>query len=219
MTASVVTPLGAGRWAPTRAAQLVLSCAVLGSGVALLLRATLGADGYSTLVSGMTRASGLPFVVVNALLGIAVLAMAWARGIRPGVGSVVQPVAVGLVVTRVFAVVDEPRALAARIGLLLLALALLSLGVAGYLGTNTGAGPAEAAGLAWDPPVPFRWSYTAVQVGGAGIGFALGADIGPGTVLVALTLGPLVDLLVRRLPALRWEPLRGQPPRVRPARR
>ena len=43
--------------------QLVISCAVLGVGVAFLLDAALGSDGYSTLISGLTKTSGLPFVV------------------------------------------------------------------------------------------------------------------------------------------------------------
>ena len=40
--------------------QLVLACGVLGVGVALLLDAALGSDGYSSLVSGLTLATGLP---------------------------------------------------------------------------------------------------------------------------------------------------------------
>ena len=44
-----------------RVLQLVLSCVVLGVGVALLLDASLGSDGYSSLVSGLTLATGVPF--------------------------------------------------------------------------------------------------------------------------------------------------------------
>ena len=60
-------------------------------------------------------------------------------------------------------------------------------------------GPGEAAALAWDPPVPFKWSYSAVQGGGALVGWLLGAAIGPGTVAVVLLLGPAVDLAARTL--------------------
>jgi uncharacterized membrane protein YczE len=83
--------------------------------------------------------------------------------------------------------------------LLAATLPVLGLGIATYLGSRTGAGPAEAAGLAWDPPVPFRWSYSAVQGGGAIGGWLLGATIGPGTVVVIVLLGPLVDLTARLL--------------------
>ena len=66
---------------------------------------------------------------------------------------------------------------------------MLALGIAVYLGTHLGAGPAEAAALAWDPPVPFSWSYSAVQGLGALVGWLLGATIGPGTLAVILVLG------------------------------
>ena len=76
---------------------------------------------------------------------------------------------------------------------------MLAVGIAVYLGSHTGAGPAEAAALAWDPPVPFRWSYSAVQGGGALIGWLLGATVGLGTVAVILLLGPAVDVASRLL--------------------
>ena len=49
------------------------------------------------------------------------------------------------------------------------------------------------------PPVPFRWSYSAVQGGGAVGGWLLGATIGPGTIVVILLLGPLIDITSRLL--------------------
>ena len=67
------------------------------------------------------------------------------------------------------------------------------------LGSHIGAGPAEAAALAWDPPVAFRWSYSVVQGGGALGGWLMGATIGVGTVAVIVLLGPAVDLAARLL--------------------
>ena len=58
---------------------------------------------------------------------------------------------------------------------------------------------ATTAALAFDPPVPFRWSYSVLQGGGALVGWLLGAAIGPGTVLVIFLLGPAVDLVSRRV--------------------
>ena len=64
-------------------------------------------------------------------------------------------------------------------------------------GARAPAGPAEAAALAFDPPLAFRWSYTVLQVGGAFGGWALGAAVGPGTLITALLVGPAVDLTTR----------------------
>jgi len=185
-----------------RVVQLVASCVVLGIGVGLLLRAALGSDGFSTLINGISLATKIDFAVVNLVVSVVLVGLAWLRGVRPGMGTVAQPVVVGLTVSIMLRLVDEPAGVGARIGLLTASFGLVALGVAGYLGSRTGAGPTEAAALAFDPPVPFRWSYSAVQGVGALVGWLLGADIGPGTILVVLALGPLVDLLLARVPGL-----------------
>jgi uncharacterized membrane protein YczE len=188
---------------PRRTVQLVLSCVVLGVGVALLLRAALGSDGYSTLINGLSLALDVPFVTVNIVVGLVLVALAWARRVVPGLGTVVQPVVVGFVVSGVMSVVPEPETLPVRVVLLVVAFPVLAIGVAGYLGSGTGAGPTEAAAIAFDPPLPFRWSYSIVQGGGALVGWLLGAAIGIGTLLVIALLGPMVDLISQRVKAFR----------------
>lgn len=181
--------------------QLVASCIVLGIGVGMLLTAALGSDGYSTLVNGIAIASGTPFVAVNSAIGAMLVALAWWRGLRPGWGTITQPIVVGLVINALLATLAKPDALAVRGVLLVAAFPVLVVGVAGYLGSGSGAGPTEAAALAFDPPVPFRWSYSMLQGGGALLGWLLGAAVGPGTLLVIFGLGPAVDVASRRIAA------------------
>jgi uncharacterized protein len=186
-----------------RVAQLVASCVVLGIGVGMLLLAALGSDGYSTLINGISLHFDVLFVLVNAVVGVFFVTADWVRGLRPGVGTIVQPVVVGFTVSAVLGAFDPPAAVWLRVVLLLGAFPVVSAGVAGYLDSALGAGPTEAAVLAWDPPVPFRWSYSVLQGTGALVGWLLGAAIGPGTLAVIFLLGPVVDLIRRRLTALR----------------
>jgi uncharacterized membrane protein YczE len=182
-----------------QALLLLLGCVVLGVGVSLLLAADWGSDGYSTLVNGIAIRTGMSFAVANLLVGLALVLLAAARRVRPGPGTVVQVVVVGLTVSVLLDLLGTPPGTALRVLLIAAAFPVLALGIAMYLGSHTGAGPAEAAALAWDPPVPFRWSYSAVQGGGALVGWLLGATIGVGTIAVILLLGPAVDLVSRRL--------------------
>jgi uncharacterized membrane protein YczE len=182
--------------------QLVLACAVLGVGVALLLESALGSDGYSTLVNGITIATGWEFWQLNIVVGAAFIGLAWIRGTTPGPGTLVQWFLVGFVISAGMAAVPDVSSTLWRVVLLLLAFVLITVGVAAYLASATGAGPAEAMAMAWDPPIPFRWSYNLVQAGGALVGWLLGAAVGPGTVLVFLLLGPAVDLFRRTFPGL-----------------
>jgi uncharacterized membrane protein YczE len=182
----------------TRQGGLLLGgCVVLAVGVGLLLTADLGSDGYSTFVNGLALTLGVSFWVVNLAVGVVLVAMAAARRVRPGVGTVAQVVVVGVVISLLLDTLDTPDGLGGRIALLVAAFPVLALGIAAYLGSNTGAGPTEAAALAWDPPVPFRWSYSLVQGGGALGGWLLGATVGVGTIAVILALGPLVDVASR----------------------
>jgi uncharacterized membrane protein YczE len=182
-----------------RLIQLFLGCTVLGVGVALLLTPALGSDGFSSLVNGISIATGMPFVLANLLVSLGFLTVAWLGGVRPGIGTVVQVVVVGGVVSLLLPVLDQPEELWARLLMVGLAFPVLAVGIALYLGSHLGAGPAEAAALAWDPPVPFAWSYSAVQGGGAVVGWQLGAAIGPGTLAVIFLLGPVVALAGRLL--------------------
>lgn len=179
--------------------MLFVGAAVLGVGVGMLLTADLGSDGYSTLVNGITLASGVAFWIINLLVSLAFISLAAARRVYPGLGTVVQILVVGLTVSVILATIDTPEGLLPRIVLAVAAFPVLAVGIAVYLGSHTGAGPAEAAALAWDPPVAFRWTYSAVQGGGALVGWLLGATVGVGTIAVILFLGPGVDLASRLL--------------------
>jgi uncharacterized membrane protein YczE len=188
--------------------QLLLACAVLGVGVALLLESALGSDGYSTLVNGITIATGLEFWQLNILVGAAFIGLAWVRGTTPGPGTIVQWFLVGFVISAVLEIVPDVSSMGLRVALLVPAFVLITVGVAAYLASSTGAGPAEAMAMAWDPPIPFRWSYNLVQFGGALVGWLLGAAVGPATVVVFLLLGPAVDLVRRTFPHLERGALR-----------
>jgi uncharacterized membrane protein YczE len=161
----------------------------------MLLTANLGSDGYSTLVNGLSIGAGISFLLSNTLISAAFLLVAAARRVWPGLGTLVQIVVVGATVSWLLSVLDTPGTLLGQVVLLAAAFPVMAVGIAGYLGANLGAGPAEGAALAWDPPLPFRWSYSAVQGLGALVGWQLGATIGAGTVAVILLLGPGVDLV------------------------
>ncbi len=182
-----------------RGALLLLGSVVLGVGVAMLLTADLGSDGYSTMVNGVSIGLDVPFVVANAGISLIFVLLAAARGLRPGIGTLTQVVVTGFTVSGALALIDTPDSLLGQALLLVGAFPVLALGISAYLGAHLGAGPAESAALAWDPPLPFRWSYSAVQLFGAVVGWLLGATLGPGTLAVVVLLGPAVDLTSRLL--------------------
>jgi uncharacterized membrane protein YczE len=189
---------------------LVTACAILGVGVGLVLVASLGSDGYSTLINGISRTTGLPYAPVNWTVGFTVVVLARLRGVRPGLGTITHPIVVGLTVNAVLDLVPTPGSLAARTALLAVGALVLSAGVAGYLEAGLGAGPFEAMTLGLHP-VPFRLAYGVLQAAGAVGGWLLGASIGVGTVVIVLGVGPLATMLRRLIAEPGWGRLRPTP--------
>jgi uncharacterized membrane protein YczE len=179
---------------PRQATRLVVSCVALGLGVGTVLVASLGSDGYSSLINGISRASGIPYAAVNWTVGFVAVLLARLRGVRPGVGTIVHPVVVGLTVNAVLDLVPTPGSLTVRLVLLGVGSFVLAAGVAAYLDAGLGAGPFEAATLALDP-IPFRVAYGGLQAAGALLGWLLGASIGVGTLVVVFGVGPAAAAL------------------------
>jgi len=98
-----------------RTAMLLVGCVVLGVGVALLLAADLGSDGYSTFVNGLTITTGVDFWIVNLVVGVVLVALAMLRKVHPGIGTVVQVVLVGVTVSVVLGVIATPDELVSRL--------------------------------------------------------------------------------------------------------
>lgn len=186
-----------------RVGWLFFSLLVLSVGVTLVLNARLGTDGYSTLINGITRASGLPFALITVLVGIVFVGVGWAKGLRPGLGTIAQPVVGGLTIGAMLPVFPVPESLPFRWLQFVLGFAVLCVGVAGYLGADLGIGPTEAPSIAFDPPVPYQWSMMAVQAGCTALGWLCGGDVGLGTLVVVFGIGPIVARLRPVLP--RWD--------------
>lgn len=176
-----------------RALQLLLGTATLGAGVAMLVHADLGTDGFSTLISGLQRSTGWDFGVLNLLVALTFVLLAWGKGQRPGIGTVAHVVMVSLVSGLLLRVLPELGGLWQQISLFGAGFVVICIGIAAYLATDLGAGPAEGAALAFDPPLRFAWSYPILQVLCILVGWLLGATFGVGTVFLSLAIGPFVD--------------------------
>lgn len=111
-----------------RVLRLLSGCLILGFGVALILIADLGSDGFSTLVNGLRLRTGWPFFVANVVVSVTFLLIAAARRVIPGIGTLAQVALVGGVASIVLDVLDTPAGLPGRVALLALSLPVLAWG-------------------------------------------------------------------------------------------
>lgn len=192
-----VEQLRAGRL-PRRLVQLLLGLVVYGLTLAMIIRGALGNAPWDVLHQGMAR--HLPISIGGAVvLASVVVLLAWIPlRERPGLGTVLNAVVVGVVADVGLALLATPDALAARVALLVLGVAGNGLATALYIGAQLGPGPRD--GLMTALHRRTGWPIGVVRTGLEGTvvlgGFLLGGLLGLGTLLYALAIGPLVQLLL-----------------------
>ncbi|QFG67883.1 YczE/YyaS/YitT family protein [Ornithinimicrobium pratense] len=195
-----------------RIPQLVLGLVLYGVSMALLIRGALGVMPWDVLHQGLARHVPLTFGQVVILTSVAVLLIWVPLRQSPGLGTVANAVLVGLVVDPVLSWVDPPEGWLPRIGLMTAGIMLNALATAMYIGAQLGPGPRDGlmTGLARTTGRSIRLVRTLIEVGVVVVGFVLGGVLGLGTVLYALFIGPLTQLLLPWL-VVPVQPARSQP--------
>jgi uncharacterized membrane protein YczE len=179
-----------------------------------MVLAHLGLSPWDVLHQGISRRTGIPIGTVSVLVGLAVLVLWLPLRQRLGVGTVINVIMVGLVIDAVLAVAEPPAAMAARVACLLVGVSLVGVGSGFYIGVDLGAGPRDGlmTGLAARTPYSVGRVRTGLELAALAAGWALGGNIGPGTVLFALSIGPLIQLWLGRLSLAPLLPTIGDAP-------
>ncbi|MFE7891039.1 YitT family protein [Streptomyces sp. NPDC057412] len=182
-----------------RLSQLYAGLALYGVSSALLVGAGLGLEPWGVLHQGLAERSGLTIGVVSIIVGAIVLLLWIPLRQRPGLGTVSNVFAVGLAMDGTLALLPETHSLAARIPLLVAGIVLNGVATGLYIAARFGPGPRDGlmTGLHRRTGRSIRLMRTAVEVAVVATGFALGGTVGAGTILYALSIGPLAQLFLR----------------------
>ncbi|MGW6522506.1 membrane protein YczE [Streptomyces sp. NPDC054950] len=182
-----------------RLIQLYVGLSLYGASSALLVRAGLGLEPWNVLHQGLGELTGLTIGVVSIVVGAAVLLLWIPLRQRPGLGTVSNVFVVGLAMDGTLAYVPEAHGLAVQVPLLLAGIVLNGAATGLYIAASFGPGPRDGlmTGLHRRTGRSIRLMRTAVEVAVVVTGFALGGTIGVGTVLYAVTIGPLAQLFLR----------------------
>jgi uncharacterized membrane protein YczE len=183
-----------------RAVWLVSGLFLCAVGILCFLEARLGLPPWDVLHQGIARHTPLSFGAANEVVGLVVLALAWALGARIWIGTVSNAVLIGL-----FIILLQPRhfvqslagwALGPRIGLIALGLLCFGVGTAFYIGANLGAGPRDSLMLVGSRRTGIRIGAmrAMIEISVLLFGFLLGGKVGIGTLAFAALIGPAVEL-------------------------
>lgn len=182
-----------------RLIQLYVGLALYGASSALLVEAGLGLEPWGVLHQGLAELTGLSIGVVSIIVGAAVLLLWIPLRQRPGLGTVSNVFVVGIAMDATLAAVPEVHGLAVRIPLLLAGIVLNGVATGLYIAAHFGPGPRDGlmTGLHRRTGRSIRLMRTAIEVAVVVTGFVLGGTIGIGTVLYAVSIGPLAQLFLR----------------------
>lgn len=179
-----------------RLIQLYVGLGFYGVSTAMFVRANLGADPWNVFHLGVARIFSLNIGLVMILVGALVLLLWIPLRQRPGLGTFSNVVVIGLAADAALAVMPPLESLTARSALLAAAVIVNALATAMYIGAGFGAGPRD--GLMTGLHARTGWSVrsirTGIEVTVLLAGWAMGGTFGVGTVLYALTIGPLIQL-------------------------
>ncbi|MFI7405798.1 YitT family protein [Streptomyces sp. NPDC049541] len=182
-----------------RLIQLYVGLALYGVSSALLVEAGLGLEPWNVLHQGLAELTGLTIGVVSIVVGAAVLLLWIPLRQRPGLGTVSNVFVVGIAMDGTLALVPDVRSLAVRIPLLSAGILLNGMATGLYISARFGPGPRDGlmTGLHRRTGRSIRLMRTAIEVAVVVTGFALGGTVGIGTVLYAVSIGPLAQLFLR----------------------
>ena len=183
---------------PRRLVQLLVGLTIYGASMGMLVRSTLGLDPWDVFHEGVAKRTDLSFGGVVIVVGLAVLLLWIPLRQWPGLGTIANAIVIGVATDATLAVLDPPQALAPRIALLLGGIVLNGLAGALYIGAQLGPGPRDGlmTGLVRRTGWSVRLVRTSLEVTVLSIGFLLGGTVGIGTVLYALSIGPLLQLFL-----------------------
>ncbi len=186
---------------PARLIRLLTGLFLYGFTMAMMVESTLGLDPWDVFHEGVTHHVGLTFGQVTIVTGAAVLLLWIPLKQMPGLGSILNVIVIGLAADFGIAVIDQPDNLWLRVGLLVGGIVGNGLAGALYIGALLGPGPRDGLwlGLVRRTGRSVRYWRTVIEVTVLVVGFVLGGTVGVGTVLYALSIGPIVQFFLPRV--------------------
>jgi uncharacterized membrane protein YczE len=184
-----------------RLPRLILGLILCGVGIALMVAADLGLAPWSVLDQGLSEHTGIPIGTMSILVGAVVLTAWIPLKERPGIGTVLNILLIGITIDIVLLFVDTPGSLAARLAYMAVGVFLFGPGSGFYIGAGLGPGPRDGlmTGLAGRGVGSIRAVRTGLEISVLIAGWLLGGSVGLGTLAFAFTIGPNVQFFLSRL--------------------
>jgi uncharacterized membrane protein YczE len=187
-----------------RLVNLYVGLVLFGVSMAMLVEARLGLIPWDVLHQGISRHTGWSLGTTVIVIGFVVLLLWIPLRERPGFGTLSNVVVIGLALDETVRLLPTPAGLAGRIALVAGGIVLNAFATLLYLNARMGAGPRDGllTGLLRLTRVPAGLLKVAIEISVVAVGWVLGGTVGIGTIVFALSVGPMIQVLSALVPAL-----------------
>lgn len=189
--------------------HLALGLPLYGIGAGLTIEAGLGVDPWTVFAQGVSLHTGIGIGWLTNIIGLLVLLLWIPLRQRPGVGTVANILLVGTAIQATVDLLPPVSHLGLRILLLASGIVLVAVASGVYLGARLGAGPRDGlmTGIRERWGWPIWLARGTVELTVLTIGWLLGGNVGIGTIAFAVSIGPLVHIMIPAF-AIRTRPAR-----------
>lgn len=169
---------------------------LFGLAITLMIRGNIGTSAWVVLEAALAYKLGISVGTMTVIMGFLVLTSAVLMRERLGWGTLANILSIGpwvdMWLSFISSVTDN---LPLQAGMLLLAVFLMGLASAIYIGVDAGAGPRDSLMLAIKRTtgVSIRVSRAMIEVTVVTLGWLLGGPVGIGTLVFALLVGPSIQ--------------------------
>jgi uncharacterized membrane protein YczE len=185
-------------------ARCITGLAFFGFGISLFLRANLGLAPWDIFHKGLSKKLDISIGLVIVGVGLLLLLLWIPLRQRPGVGTILNAIEIGLIVNLTKPLIGEPDQLFIRALMVIAGVLVIGLGSALYIGAGLGSGPRDGLMLGLSKyairghQISIRVARTFVELTVMVAGLFLGGSIGVGTLIFMFGIGPLVQLILPR---------------------
>ncbi len=187
-----------------RFSMVLLGVFLISLGVYLFVNSRLGSDPFTVMIEGFANVTGLSIGGINMVMKITILVpLYFLTRDKFGPGTVVNAVFIGLFLEMLYFFLGSinPEFLPLRILMLLGAIISIGSGIAIYVTANLGEGALEFLMMFCKRRSNFslRIVKVALDVTFGLVGILLGGTIGVGTVIGALSIGPVTQYMFKQV--------------------
>lgn len=186
---------------------LIFGLILFGLGDAVIVSAVWGVTPWTVLAMGLAEQMGTTIGRATFIVSVVVLALWYPLREKPGIGTILNIIIIAAMIDIALPYLPTPTSTFASFITVIVGTAFIAVGSGFYLTANLGPGPRDGwmTGLHRKTGISIGIVRTVIECTALATGWALGGNVGFGTLVFAITIGPMVSIMLGMLAALNKE--------------